>query len=45
MKWNDEAKIKVWEISLIWVILWINMMLIIVAIFGLQYIATYGIFN
>jgi len=39
MQWNDEAKIKVWEFALIWVMLWINMILVIVAIFGLGYLS------
>ena len=39
MRWNEEAKIKVWELSLIWAILWINMILVIIAIFGLGYLS------
>lgn len=38
MRWNEEAKLKVWELVLIWIALWINMILIIVGIFGLRYL-------
>ena len=38
MRWNEEAKIKVWEIALIWTILWINLFLVCIAIFGLGYL-------
>jgi len=39
MRWNEEAKIKVWELALIWTVLWINMILVIIAIVGLGYLA------
>lgn len=38
MRWNEEAKIKVWEWALIWTVLWINMILVSIAIFGLRYL-------
>lgn len=39
MGWNEEAKIKVWELALIWTVLWINMILVSIAIIGLVYFA------
>ena len=38
MKWNDEIKIKVWEITFMWVIIWINMILACLAIMGVWYL-------
>ena len=38
MRWNEEAKIKWWEWCLILTVLWINMILVIIAIFGLGYL-------
>ena len=38
MKWDDEVKIKAWEISLMWVIIWINLILVIITTFGLRYV-------
>lgn len=39
MRWNEEAKIKVWELALIWTALWINMILVIIAVVGMGYLA------
>ena len=33
MKWNDEVKVKAWEISLLWTLLWITMTISCLGVF------------